>query len=133
VGRPVARVVATAHYRLRLQGDGYAYIEDGKSRMKRVRSQIPTVAADKVEKALILGSFESHPAVFHPFEAWVRIFEWCELGASELMFGADVMTKADFEKTWPSLPPLPRHAFTRFSWFPVSDETLARLGVPRAG
>jgi hypothetical protein len=60
---------------------------------------------------------------------------WLEFNAAELMhFGGGVMTKADFEKTWlRPLPPLPRHAFTRYSWLVVSDEMLARLGVPRAG
>lgn len=62
------------------------------------------------------GHFESMPAIFtKPLgEAWVLYGGiWRELGPFEVSFGAGLMTKESFKKTYGKLPPLPKHAFRR--------------------
>jgi hypothetical protein len=58
------------------------------------------------------GHFESHPAIFTNDEAWVFFDTWRELGASEVLFHAGLMTRAGFELTYGPLPALPERAFT---------------------
>ena len=64
------------------------------------------------------GTFESAPARFTSYEAWVLFDdEWCQLGAHEVLFGAKVwfggrlLTRERFATIWGALPPLPAHAF----------------------
>jgi hypothetical protein len=64
------------------------------------------------------GHFESCAARFTDYEAWVfdidRTGTWREMNAAEVLFHAGVMTKAKFEKAFRrTLPPLPKHAFTK--------------------
>ncbi|MGO8923242.1 MAG: hypothetical protein ACLQF4_09915 [Xanthobacteraceae bacterium] len=62
------------------------------------------------------GSFECCPAIFNVFEAWVFNLDnkhtWQDVSATEHLMGtAGVMTKAKFDKTFGTLPPLPKGAF----------------------
>jgi hypothetical protein len=63
------------------------------------------------------GSFESHAARFTDYEAWVfdidRTDTWREMNAAEVLYHAGVMTKEKFEASFRTLPPLPKHAFTK--------------------
>jgi hypothetical protein len=61
------------------------------------------------------GVFESCPARFTDYEAWVYGFGdvWREFNAAEVLFHAGVMTKEKFEASFRTLPPLPKHAFTK--------------------
>lgn len=60
------------------------------------------------------GSFESMPAIFNDAEAWVLFGgTWRELGPFEVSFGAGLMTKRNFERTYSRLPALPAHAFAQ--------------------
>jgi hypothetical protein len=55
--------------------------------------------------------FESMPAIFTDGEAWVLYGGiWREIGAFEVSFGAALMSKARFEKTYGRLPALPKRA-----------------------
>jgi hypothetical protein len=57
------------------------------------------------------GHFESMPAIFTNDEAWVLFGDtWREIGAFEVSFGAGLMSKAKFEKTYGRLPALPKRA-----------------------
>jgi hypothetical protein len=57
-----------------------------------------------------------HAARFTDYEAWVfdidRTGTWREMNAAEVLFHAGVMTKAKFEASFRTLPPLPKRAFT---------------------
>jgi len=61
----------------------------------------------------IYGSFESCPARFTDYEAWVFWYDdaWREFNAAEVLFHAGVMAKAKFEKDFRTPPPLPARAF----------------------
>jgi hypothetical protein len=65
----------------------------------------------------IYGSFECYPARFTDYEAWVfdidRSGTWREFNAAEVLYHAGVMTKEKFERSYGTLPPLPKHAFTK--------------------
>jgi hypothetical protein len=59
------------------------------------------------------GHFESAPARFSGHEAWVLFDTWCQLGATEVLFGAELMTEDYFWEVYGPLPALPPHAFAR--------------------
>jgi hypothetical protein len=58
------------------------------------------------------GAFEANPARFTDEEAWVLVHNtWREIGAYEVRFGAAVLSKEKYEKTYGTLPALPKRAF----------------------
>lgn len=58
------------------------------------------------------GFFESMPAIFTRYEAWVLYAnEWREINAGEVTTNAGLMSKDKFEKSYGKLPPLPSRAF----------------------
>jgi hypothetical protein len=68
------------------------------------------------KKPVMYASFESHPARIDTCycEAWVLFGnDWCELNASDVLWGAAPMFKDRFEKTYRTLPALPEHAFSQ--------------------
>jgi hypothetical protein len=75
----------------------------------------------------IYGVFESHPARFTDYEAYVfdidRTGTWREMNAAEVLFHAGVLSKEKFEKTFRALPALPPRAFAS----PPNPELKARL------
>ena len=67
------------------------------------------------KKPILFGSFEAHPAHIDTghSEAWVLFAWWCELSASEVLYGMRPMTRAEYQMTYGALPALPQRAFTR--------------------
>ena len=58
------------------------------------------------------GFFESMPAIFHAYEAWVLFGnDWCQINSGEVTFGAGLMTEEKFKKSYGALPALPENAF----------------------
>ena len=78
------------------------------------------------------GHFESCPARFTDYEAWVFDIDmtgtWREFNASEVLHGAGRMSKEKFYKTFRALPPLPARAFAS----PPNADLKARLDAVNA-
>jgi hypothetical protein len=73
---------------------------------------LATAARRSLMPTLAYGSYESHPAIFTNAEAWVFLGgDWRSPGPFEVSFGASIMSKEKFEKTYGKLPPLPERAF----------------------
>jgi hypothetical protein len=60
--------------------------------------------------------YEMYPCIYNDVEAWVFTNNvWHETDSFLMHQDAGMMTKEDFDGRWPSLPPLPKEAFTRYT------------------
>jgi hypothetical protein len=51
------------------------------------------------------------PAKFTSTEAWIHGGAgWQPIHVAQILWAAGVLTQAELERWWPSLPPLPSHA-----------------------
>ena len=59
------------------------------------------------------GAFESNPARFTDYEAWVFQHDkvWRQMNPAEVAQGAAVLSPAEFAANYPDLPALPKAAF----------------------
>jgi len=58
------------------------------------------------------GAFESYPARFTDYEAWVLIKnEWTEFHVAEVRDKGKALSEADFNKRFGQVPTLPAAAF----------------------
>jgi hypothetical protein len=59
------------------------------------------------------GAFESNPARYTDTEAWVCQHDnvWRQMNAGEVLHHAAVLSEAQYQKSFPNLPALPKEAF----------------------
>jgi hypothetical protein len=71
------------------------------------------VAIMALSRELRYGAFESNPAIFNDFEAWVQFGtkDWQKMPVAEVRYSVGVLSKAAFDKTYGHLPALPKTAF----------------------
>jgi hypothetical protein len=73
---------------------------------------VSVTARRRIAKVLGYGSFEGNPAVWDEgtltgFVLWDKKEGWRTASVVELLNNARLMTKEEFDKAYPNLPPLP--------------------------